>query len=901
MLEHLHSFDRHRQPTRGRLGRRWVVTVCVLASISCWSDAPSPTEPPAPVPTSIELSERELTLTSLGSTAKLTATVKDQNGAVMTGQNVTWTSSDDGVLTVVDGLVTSVSNGTASVSAASGTATAVVHVSVSQVAASINLSTDTLSFPSIGDTTTVQASVLDAAGQLIVDAPVTWTSSDDGVLTVVDGLVTSVSNGTASVSAASGTATAVVHVSVSQVIATISIDSGVPPSMILGDSLRIQVELADAQGVAMPEAPLSWSSTDSSVVSVDSTGLVTALAVGTTDLVASAGNVADTVTVLVHERLAVDPPPPSTAVVGVPFATVLTASGGDGEYIWSPGDEGLPGGFTLLANGTLEGTPATPGVLQVLAIVTSGDGQIDSLTLNLPVYAAISVDATPLSEGLVGVAYADTIPVTGGDGSYVVSLVSGAVPDGLELRSSGEIFGTPLMVEAQTFTIQLQSGDGQVLQVVRSLKIRKDASFIEGYAGDVSIDRGESISLHISTDGSQHGLAVSRLGWYGGTGKSLVLSVDSVAGLEQAQPVADASTGLIEANWSPTYTLQTDPNWTSGVYLVDLISGGAPFGRIMFVIRDDAQPGDLVVQIPVTTYQAYNNWGGKSLYEYNSDGGRAYKVSFDRPYASGSGAGDVFSGDYNLIRWLEREGYQASYVTSIDLERDPSILSGARVFISNFHDEYWSQGMRDALVTALDAGTHAAFFDANNIYWQIRFEASSVADPYRVMVAYKEAALDGGGPAGATTVRWRDVEVNQPENGILGIMYSSDFTFGESFPWVVKNSAHWIYDGTGAVDGDEIPGLVGYEYDRIWNNGTSPPTTDLVLLAESPVVDRNSLPDVHHAAIHTRSDSGAIVFAAGTNYWSWFLDNDGFTPGRPPTDVRVQQMTRNLLMRMLGG
>lgn len=976
----------HRRKT-ARRAPRLLVGLSALVVVSCTSDSPTPTEPPTPTATSIELSTGEVTFNSLGETTTLTATVRDQSGSVMSGQTVTWTSSDLDIASVAaNGIVTAVRNGSATITATSGVASAAAQVTVdqvavwvglstdtltfvslgdtarlsvsaldandapvegpvvtwttsdstvlmvdagglvtsrangtasitatvdassasrlvtvSQVATSIQLSTDTLNFTSLGDTATVTATVLDASGQPMAGAAVMWASSDTSV-SVVDsiGVVTSRANGTATITATSGAAVVTASVAVTQIIANITIDPGAPSSMVRGDTLTIAAALTDARGVAVVGQRAMWASGDSSVASVDSLGLVTAKSAGVFSLVASAGAVSDTVTVRVYEPLLASDPSPSSGVVGAPYTRTLQATGGDGEYLWSTGSEGLPGGFTLSSEGVIDGTPPMSGVNQVLAIVTSGDGQVDSLSVEVIVYEPLSVDTIALAEARVGVSYSDTIGAAGGDGSYEVTLVSGAIPDGLALDVSGRLSGTPTLVEARTFTIEVRSGDGQVAQAAQSLKVLKEATFIEGYAGDVSIDRGDAISLHISTDGSEHTLEVSRLGWYGGVGKSVILRVDSVAGLEQAQPVAEVGTGLIEAAWSSTYTLQTDATWTSGVYLVDLTSTGAPLGRIMFVIRDDAAPGDMVVQIPVTTYQAYNNWGGKSLYEYNSEGGRAYKVSFDRPYANGSGAGDVFSGDYNLIRWLEREGYDASYVTSIDLERDPSLLSGVRVFISNFHDEYWSRGMRDVLVGALDAGTHAAFFDANNLYWQVRFEASSSSVPNRVMVGFKEAALDVGAPPGETTVRWRDAQVNEPENGILGIMYSSDYTFGDSFPWVVKNSAHWIYGGTGVVDGDEIPGLVGYEYDRVWDNGVSPPTVDLVLLAESPVLDRNSLPDVHHAAIHTRSASGAIVFAAGTNYWSWFLDNDGFNPDRPATDARVQQMTRNLLTRMLG-
>ena len=608
--------------------------------------------------------------------------------------------------------------------------------------------------------------------------------------------------------------------------------------------------------------------------------------------------------VTVYDPVAITTVSLPNGVVGASYSEALAATGGDGTYAWAITAGTLPAGLTLDPSGLLAGTPGSAASGTLTFEVTTGDGQTVSADLALSTYAAVTISTVALPDAEVGVPYTQSIISTGGDGTYTWSVLSGSLPDGLSLDTAGTVSGTATTAGGATFTARVTTGDGQTADVVLGLKAWKAATFVEGYAGANSVDRGGTIDLFTATDGSEHAMRVYRMGWYGGDGRQLLLTVDSVPGLQQAVPTPDPTTGLIEAGWTATYTLQTDPSWTSGVYIVELDATGAPLGRLLFVLRDDAGPTDLLVQIPVTTYQAYNNWGGKSLYDYNSTGGRAHKVSFDRPYGDESlvwsrgpsTTGGFFNGDYNLILWLEREGYSATYVTSEDLERDPSVLSGPRVFVSNFHDEYWSRGMRDNLVTAMDAGLHAAFLDANNLYWQIRWEDSSTSNPRRVMVAYKDAGLDTEAPSDALeTVRWRDAPVNEPENAILGVMYSSDYAYGSSFPWVVQNATHWIYAGTGLADNDEITGLVGYEFDRVWANGLTP--TGLEVLAASPVVDGLGNADVHNAAIYTRA-SGAIVFAAGTNYWSWFLDNT-YKPNA--ADARVQQMTRNLLTRMLTG
>ncbi|HWP28006.1 MAG TPA: N,N-dimethylformamidase beta subunit family domain-containing protein, partial [Chloroflexota bacterium] len=393
-------------------------------------------------------------------------------------------------------------------------------------------------------------------------------------------------------------------------------------------------------------------------------------------------------------------------------------------------------------------------------------------------------------------------------------------------------------------------------------------------------------------------LEVYRMGWYGGAGARLLLTVQALPGLNQPVPTPQPDTGLLAATWQPAYTLQPAPDWVSGVYLVKLIASDGSVGYLLFVLRDDSSPAPLLYQVPLTTYQAYNKWGGKSLYDYQSPGGRAFKVSFDRPYDNWSGAGLFFEGDYNMIRWLEAQGYPLSYATSLELHANPTLLAGRKAFLSVWHDEYWSQPMRAQLEAARERGVHLAFFNANNLYWQVRFEPNAQGVPDRVLVCYKDAALDplSASQPERTTVLWRDPPVNRPENALLGVMFESLFDYGQSYPWVVSNAAHWLYAGTGLQNGQPIAGLVGYEYDRVWANGLTP--AGLVVVGASPVVDVDGVRSTAQGVIY-QAGSGAVVFAAGTNYWAWKMDDNEYQ--QRGADARVQRMTANLLTVLLGG
>lgn len=326
-----------------------------------------------------------------------------------------------------------------------------------------------------------------------------------------------------------------------------------------------------------------------------------------------------------------------------------------------------------------------------------------------------------------------------------------------------------------------------------------------------------------------------------------------------------------------------------------ITSGGSGTGYTIFVVRDDSSTADILYQVATTTYQAYNNWGGRSLYTFNSDGGvRAYKVSYNRPYTYDQGNGYLYAGDYDMVRFLEREGYNVAYATSEDTHANPNLMDNHRVFLSNYHDEYWSWQMRQHLTNWRDQGKNIAIFSSNNIYWQIRYEDGLGAVPQRTVTCYKSAALDPMAQTGTpwlTTTLFRDPPVNMPENELLGVMYHDNFGDAISFDYVVVNAWHFIYENTGLVEGSAIPLVVGDEYDNVWDNGLTP--TNLILLSASPIPVTNS---VSNASIYT-APSGAMVFDASTNRWARFLDTN--TEDSIDLNPTMVQMTKNLLNTMI--
>ena len=453
---------------------------------------------------------------------------------------------------------------------------------------------------------------------------------------------------------------------------------------------------------------------------------------------------------------------------------------------------------------------------------------------------------------------------------------------------------------------------------------------IEGYAGATSVDRGEAIRIYVNTGAPSFALEVFRMGWYQGRGARRVFGPVGVAGTAQAMPAMDPQTGLVDCAWVDPFELLTagpdDPSgWPSGVYLAKLTeSRNAAQSYVIFVVRDDQRRADLLFQLSVTTYQAYNAWGGKSLYHWGSTGAkRALKVSFNRPYAAnaqnpaaacGVGAGEFLTNlqphpdnykvsnagwDYNMLRWLEREGYDLVFGTNLDTDAAPDALLRCKAWLSVGHDEYWSAEMRRNIEAARDAGVHLAFFSANTAYWKVRFEASAASGTaHRIMVCHKKAASDPllAACAGLAyiTGKWRSAEINRPEAQLIGVMYAGDPVDADI---VIKAAQHWVFAGTGLQAGAALPGLLGYEVDAAHRHSPA----SLQILAESPwtALTDAQKQGVAHMSIYS-AGSGAMVFAAGTIQWAWGLDDYNAPALRTSRlSPAAQQITRNLLDRFL--
>lgn len=422
---------------------------------------------------------------------------------------------------------------------------------------------------------------------------------------------------------------------------------------------------------------------------------------------------------------------------------------------------------------------------------------------------------------------------------------------------------------------------------------------IQAYASATSVSPGQKLTFYVSTEeaGTRYSISIYRLGWYGGLGGRLEAVQGGLVGRAQGNYIlarhklvgcdscyVDKTTGLVEANWQPSYTITVPSNWVTGVYLAKFIDANSFQTYAPFDVRGNSGSSYIVVTSD-TTYEAYNEWGGYSLYNYNTIEeaiypGRAVKVSFDRPYTEGNGSGHVLAFEVDAIHWLEREGFDVSYISSVDLHENPGQLLQHEAYLSIGHDEYWSKEMRDGVENARNHGVGLAFLSADTSYWQIRFAPDSAGTKDRTIVCYKvQTSLNDlsrdpyyGIDNSRVTAQWRDPLLNRPENALIGIMYSSYENINSGFPWRVDPKAQSpLLKGTGLQPGQQYGcGVVGYEWDRVYDNGMMP--TGLQVLGTTSTVDSGGIHDISNTTYYI-APSGAFVFASGSINWAAALDS----------------------------
>jgi hypothetical protein len=470
---------------------------------------------------------------------------------------------------------------------------------------------------------------------------------------------------------------------------------------------------------------------------------------------------------------------------------------------------------------------------------------------------------------------------------------------------------------------------------------------IQGYATSMSVNVGQTESFKISTPSTAYHIDILRLGYYGGDGAHLVASnIKPTATLPQKQPacLTTSSTGLIDCgNWAVSASWTVPSNAVSGVYIAHLVrtDTGAD-SQIPFVVRNDSSHSEILLQTSDATWEAYNDWGGNSLYTCTvacpPGEPEAYKgadaVSYNRPWEGSfevdGGASYLYYAEFQMIYWLEENGYNVSYTSQANVDQSAALIKQHKLFISSGHDEYWSEGERSNVESALSAGVNLAFFSGNEMFWKTRWGASTEGTntPYRTLITYKEthynAPVDPQDPP-TWTGSWRDPRFSppanggKPENALTGQEFlvnagTADITvpFQDSKLRMWKNTAASTLHSGQSLTLAPGTGTLGYEWDEDVDNGFRP--AGEFDLSSTTVSGLQTFKDygstlsegttgTHHLTLY-KAPSGAKVFGAGTVQWAWGLANinawesETTEPGNHAPDPNLEQATVNLLSEL---
>jgi len=443
--------------------------------------------------------------------------------------------------------------------------------------------------------------------------------------------------------------------------------------------------------------------------------------------------------------------------------------------------------------------------------------------------------------------------------------------------------------------------------------------FIEGYSGQVSYAPGEELKLHTSTSGQQYGIQIKRHG----AKVETVFSKSGIRGAEHPIPENASSHGC---KWPVGFKMSIPANWKSGYYevLFRTEDRGGKFvhrnrrtaeGSCHFILRA-ANPGEnskILLQFSVNTYNAYNNWGGSSLYGFH---GRAKlqgnRVSFHRPPRT------LFPNwEAPFVAWAENNGYELEYASNMDLELRPEILKNYRLVLSVGHDEYWSAPMRDNLEKFIADGGNAAFFSGNSVCWQVRWEAGGRALTCWKQWFNQDPFYSNKKNRRLLSTLWSHHLVKRPENELTGVGFlhggyhrsHGQFMDGKG-SYTVHRPDHWVFAGTNLKRKDEFGGkdtIVGYECDGCeieWRDGLPFPThkdgtpKSFTILATCPArwapgdslwYDKWPSPDHSGNAVLGVYQNGGTVFTCGSTDWSHGLRGK---------DPKVIQITKNVLDRL---
>jgi hypothetical protein len=497
------------------------------------------------------------------------------------------------------------------------------------------------------------------------------------------------------------------------------------------------------------------------------------------------------------------------------------------------------------------------------------------------------------------------------------------------MMSRSRLLSIPLLARAARLlpaSIQALAGGSAIppcdrASVQRAIWKSRNANVrVCGYADRHSVASGEKFSIMLSTSPELKAvigkIEVFRIGYYGASDRKCVLS----AGPEQVvQCHVQLTAASLGAGWSPVWDIATD-GWETGYYTVDFIDdadGHRDLDVAFIVVTNPDKSGDVLIELSTNTYQAYNAWGGASLYDTAFTFDRAQMVSFNRPTLPG-----FLIYEYYFVFWLERlaaaENFKVDYATNYDLYRDPAFAEKYKLLVSGSHNEYWSKEEFDTVYRRIfELGKNTLFLGANTAYWQVRYgdldNPTGAVSRGRQLICYKDdedpirQRIEDDRKAKLLVTAMFRQEARRPETMLMGVAYQSYFhsQSDAKYPYFVVRTDLPFFTGTGYRQGEAIGEIVGYEWDNTDPEGDGERLWDADR-SQIPLLDRRLIKVVFRGApvdhegkqgtaeaVYFVSPAGAKVFSTGSIRWAWGLGKPQFAQDK------FKKFNRNLVMHLL--
>lgn len=467
-----------------------------------------------------------------------------------------------------------------------------------------------------------------------------------------------------------------------------------------------------------------------------------------------------------------------------------------------------------------------------------------------------------------------------------------------------------------------------------------EGSTVQGFADPFSVPIGGTINFKIETSVSSYSIDIYRMGYYGGDGARLIASITPNMTVSESQPACSTNTvtGLVDCgNWGVSASWTVPSTAVSGVYFAHIYTA-TDDNQIPFVVTNPASTADVVFMTSDETWQAYNQWGGYSLYAGDATGspwsssaldpGRAVQVSYNRPFSTRWNTGTYgqdffFADEFPMIEFLEENGYNVTYVSQSDVSQPgaASMLEQHKVFMTAGHDEYYDAGDMANITAARNAGVNMAFFSGNLMWWKTRWAASQYGNEAdRTLITYKESldsTQDDPADPPTWTGQWSDPrftasgdDSGEPANQLSGQLWTVNCcSYADTVPAAYSQLAIWKNTAVAKLAAGQTYTMpaetLGYEWDSDVDNGFRPAgEIDMSKTCESvSQMDLDPEEDIGpgnacNSLTLYRAASGALVFDTGTVQWAWGLNTQHDGDVNDPVDPAMQQATVNVLAMM---